>query len=129
MATIIGHFCLCGDFDADEITTMLGITPSSVIRKGEVWEDGGSPATSATWDLHCPDDKTLQEQVEFSLAMLWPREAAIRTLTNRFNADLNITCDYENGAQLLTLKPETLQKLASLNITLNCFYLEDEDAN
>jgi hypothetical protein len=120
MATIIGHFCLCGDFDADEITTMLGITPSSVIRKGEVWEDGGSPATS---------DKTLQEQVEFSLAMLWPREAALRTLTNRFNADLNITCDYENGAQLLTLKPETLQKLASLNITLNCFYLEDEDAN
>jgi hypothetical protein len=129
MTKHIGHFSLWGDFDVDEITTLLKLEPSSVYRKGNVLDGAESPAQIATWDLHCPPEKTMREQVEFLLASLWPRAEVLRTLTARFNADMNVAGTCVNGAQVLSLNSETLQKLVSLNVTLNCFYLEDESEN
>jgi hypothetical protein len=126
MTNTVGHFSLWGDFEVDEITTALGMEPSWAERKGDILEGADSPARVATWDLHCPSDMSINEQIDYLLATLSPSADALQKLAYRFNAALNLTGTCENGAEVLTLKPETLQKLLSLNVTLNCFYGKDE---
>jgi hypothetical protein len=131
MAEHVGHFSLWGDFEAGEITTALDLEPSCVYPKGTMLDGGNFPAKVTTWDLHCPPEKTMYEQVEFLLALLWPRADALKRLTAHFKADMNVSASCEDGNQVLSLTPDLLQRLASLNVTLNCFYNEDasEDGN
>jgi hypothetical protein len=126
MAEHIGHFSLWGNFEAGEITTALDLAPSCVYEKGTVFDGASGPAQVTTWDFYCPSEKTMGEQIDFLLASLWPRADALRNLTARFHADINLAARSEDGSQVLSLNPETLQRLVSLNVTLNCFYNEDE---
>jgi hypothetical protein len=98
-----------------------------VYPKGTLFEGANFPALTTTWDFYCPPDKTMNEQVDFLMTSLWPRAAAVRPLSSRFKAEMNISGSCEDGAQVLNLSPEMLQKLLSLNITLNCFYSKDEE--
>jgi hypothetical protein len=126
MSSTVGHFCLWGDFDADEVVKTLGLMPSSVIRKGDIWEDGGVPSPGASLDFYCPEDTSAQEQIEFLLTLLWPLREPLQKLTTQFVGDMNVCADQP---QLLALAPEASQKLASLNIRLNCFCGLGEDDN
>ena len=127
MSDRIGHFSLWGDFEADGITAALELEPSCVYPKGTPFEGAEFAARSTTWDLYCPADKTMEEQVAFLLNVLWPKAEVLRTLTEQFTADFNLVGD----RGVLTLKPETLHKLATLGVAINCFYGKDdaEDAN
>ena len=126
MSQYIGHFCLWGDFDPDEITKKLGLKPSSVDNKGEMWEGANFPSQVSGWDLHCPPDLTLDEQIEFLLDLLLPRAVVLQLLAAQFTAELNVICT--NG--VLNLKFNTINRLAHLGVGLNCFYEQegDEDA-
>ena len=126
MSNHVGHFSLWGDFELDEITSALGLQPSEVGRKGDVLEGADFPARVATWDLYCPSDTTLNEQVDFLLNLLWPRAEVLRPLAERFNAEMNVVGICGEGAHVLKLNVETLHRLVSLKVTLNCFCLEDE---
>ena len=122
----LSHFSLYGDFETQEITTALLLNPSWTLERGELLEGANSPARVATWDFYGPDEMGLNEQVEFLVTCLWARKEALRKLTARFHADLNLSFARNAGAETFTLKPDTLQKLASLSITLNCFHGMDE---
>jgi hypothetical protein len=126
MEDIIGHFSLWGDLDVDQITASLDLQPSQVFLKGTLIEGASGPATRSTWDFHCPSNLTMQEQVDFLLGFLWPRAERLQPLTAQFYADMNVTAESKDGNQAFTLKPEVMQQLMSLNITLNCFYGKDE---
>jgi hypothetical protein len=127
MAKRIGHFSLWGDFEATEITSALGLEPSCVYPKGTLLDGANFPVQVTTWDFYCPSEKTMNEQVEFLLASLWPRANVLRTLTAQFKAEMNIAGSCEDGSEVLNLDSETLQRLVSLNMTLNCFYFKDEE--
>ncbi len=113
MAEHIGHFSLWGDFEAGEITAALDLEPSCVYPKGSILDGASGPAQVTTWDFYCPPEKTMGEQVEFLLASLWPRADALRTLTTRFKADMNLAASCEDGSQVLSLDSETLRKLVT----------------
>ena len=72
MSQFIGHFSLWGDFQIEEVTAALGLTPSWVHRKGEVLDGANSPADVSTWDINCPAELSMYEQVEFLLRTLSP---------------------------------------------------------
>ncbi len=123
----IGHFSLWGDFEAEEVTEALQITPSSIIAKGETLEGAEGIAQVTTWDLHCPSDISPNEQVEFLLASLTPKAEALRPFAQQFTAEFNIA---DTGG-VLNLPAGIIQALANLNAALNCFCLEDaaQDGN
>jgi hypothetical protein len=130
MSESIGHFSLSGDFKIEEVTAALGLKPSWVHRKGDVLGGADFPAQVSTWDSHCPAKLSMYEQVEFLLRTLSLRTDALQLLTCRFTAAFNITGPGQRGAEVLTLTPELLERIASLNITLNCFIGGDvEDAD
>jgi hypothetical protein len=116
------HFTLFGDFDIHEVTRVLSLTPSFTIEKGELLDMSGEsvPARTATWDLYASDELTMNEQVEFVLSVLWERAEEVRKLADRFSAYLVLVLTDDVGANTLTLRPEALQKLATMNISLDC---------
>ena len=118
---VIGHFSLWGDFDEDEVTSKVGLLPSAVCPKGDT-SLSGSPNLVTTWDIHCPATlKTAEEQIDHLLTLLWPHADVLRELTACFRGELNIV-----GAADLCLRPETMQKLAELHLTLNFFNYKNE---
>jgi hypothetical protein len=127
------HFTLFGDFDIHEVTAVLSLAPSFTIEKGELLDMNGEsvPARTATWDINAPDGLTMNEQVEFVISILWERAEEVRKLADRFSAYLVLVFTDDVGADTLTLKPEALQKLATMNIALDCNSVgnEVEDAN
>ncbi|HZL27600.1 MAG TPA: DUF4279 domain-containing protein [Acidobacteriaceae bacterium] len=127
MAKHVGHFSLWGDFEAAKVTTALDLEPSCVYPKGTVFDGANGPTLVTTWDFYCPPEKTMNEQVTFLLDSLWPRADVLRTLTVEFKAEMNLAGSCEDGSEVLNLDSETLQRLVSLNMTLNCFYFKEEE--
>ncbi len=111
----IGHFSLWGDFDAQEITTRIGLNPSVVYAKGST-DLSDTPAQIATWDLYCPDDLQTSEQIDYLLSVLLPRAEEVRELASRYQGAMNVVGDGSFG-----LQPVTMNSLANLNLTLNYF--------
>jgi hypothetical protein len=122
------HFTLFGDFAIQDVTTALSLEPSSTIEKGELLDLGGEvvPARVATWDLYGPDNLGVQEQLEFLVTTLQQREEAVRKLAEQFSADICVVLTGESGASGLVLKPDALQKLATMKVTLTCDYIGEE---
>ena len=116
----IGHFSLWGDFDTDQVTHELGLTPSAVYRKGET-ALSEQPALISTWDLHCPPELKTEEQIDHLLTLLSPHADALQRLSTRFHADFNVV-----GDQDFALSPTTLHRLADLNVKLNFFHYKDD---
>ncbi len=125
MSDSIGHFSLWGDFEAEEIAAALGLEPSCVYPKGTLFEGADFPAPDTTWDYYCPADLSMEDQIAFVLDLLWPRAAVLQKFSERFKADLNVV----DKRGVMTLKPQTLQKLATLGVSLNCFYGKDDVAD
>jgi hypothetical protein len=127
----IGHFSLWGDFELEEVTSLLGVQPSQVYRKGDDLDGASTPALVSTWDLYCPDESngSAGEQVAALLHILWPKREALRPLSSRFRAALNISVSCENGTDVLSLDHQILSQLVELNLELNCFYNCDEERN
>src|ERR1700761_4037954 len=121
MSKDIGHFSLWGDFEVEEITDLFDMQPSWIMRKGEVLEGASAPAMVSTWDIHCPPDcQSIQEQIKFLLDILWHKADLLRPLGSKFHADLNIVSSYDGSSTVLSIDRDTLQKIAVLNLTLNC---------
>ncbi len=117
----IGHFALWGDFDADAVTSRLGLVPSAVYPKGDT-SLTGSPGLIGTWDLYCPEHlTTANEQVNYLLDLLWPHAAEIAELTARFHGDVNVV-----GGDVFCLEPAEMERLVKLNVTLNVFDPRDD---
>ncbi len=112
---VMGHFSLWGNLDANAVTGRLGLSPSEVYLKGETTLSD-QPALVTTWDLHCAEGLTAEEQIESLLTLLWPHAEDLRKLTERFQGAFNIVGDAD-----LCLEPATMEKLAQLNLTLNFF--------
>ena len=131
MVDYIGHFSLWGDFQVEDITNLLGMQPSQVIRKGDFLEGASSPSTVSTWDLHCPlgAGQSMQEQISGLLNILWPKADVLKSLASQFHAELNVANSHTDGSAVLSLDHELLQKLAALHLKLNCFYIGDEVTN
>lgn len=126
MSNHIGHFSLWGDFQPEKITDLLGLEPSMIMRKGDVLEGASRPATASTWDIHCPSDcENAQQQVNALLNILSPKAELLKPLVSKYHAELNIVSD----SSVVNLDRQTLQKIAALDLSLNCFYLCDEDKN
>jgi Domain of unknown function (DUF4279) len=130
MSKDIGHFSLWGDFEVEEITYLLGMQPSWVMRKGEVLEGASSQGTVSTWDIHCPPDcESMQEQLNSLLDVLSPKADVLKPLASKFHADLNLAGSCDGSSTVFSIDREMLQKIAALNLTLNCFYICDGDTN
>lgn len=130
MSESIGHFSLWGDFQIEEVTAALGLKPSWVHRKGMVLDGADSPAKVSTWNFDCPAGLSMYEQVDFLVRTLLPQSAALQALAHRFVAEFNITGPGQSGSEVVTFKPQLLQQIAGLNITVNCFIGGDvEDAD
>ncbi|MDQ2925683.1 MAG: DUF4279 domain-containing protein [Acidobacteriota bacterium] len=128
MSNVIGHFCLWGDFEVDDVTNLLCIQPSQVFRKGEMLDGASSPAKGSSWDLHCPPEtgQSMEEQIDVLLKILRPKADILRSLGSRFHADLNVV---ESGTSVLSLNRELIRELADLNLAVNCFCESDEVEN
>ncbi len=126
MSEYTGHFSLWGDFEVEAITQLLGMQPSQVFRKGEVLEGASQPAKSSTWDLHCSTDLSATEQVRFLLRLLRPSADVLRRLSERYTAEINVSCE---GESVFSIGAVDVQELANLGVGLNCFLLEDEASN
>jgi len=129
VSTLVGHFSLWGDFDVEEITARMGISPSAVYLKGEVMDGATAPASVSTWDLYCPDKVTgsMQEQIEALLGMLWSKKDVVAEFASTHTAELNVASSCAGGPAVISLSRETLQRLAELNLKVNCFYMCNED--
>jgi hypothetical protein len=129
----LAHFTLWGDFDCQEVTTALSLTPSSTIEKGDRLEVDGESVSArvATWDLYGPDGMTLGEQLDFLATTLWDRADEVEKLTKRFRSGIVLVFTSESGANTVTLEPEMMRKFADMNIALTCDRVgeEAEDAD
>ena len=83
MRGTISHFSLYGDFDLEEITTALGLQPSSVTPKGTLYEGAESPSKVSEWELYCPEELSMSQQLDFLLCALWPRADALQSSTRQ----------------------------------------------
>ncbi len=133
MSSIRDIFLIGATSEAEQISQLLGMEPSWVHRKGEMLEGASAPAKGSTWDLHCRPGTgdSMEEQIRALLDVLTPKAEEMKSLASRFHADLNVAHSCGGGSTVLGLDREVLQRLAALNLNLNCFYIssENEDDN
>ncbi len=118
MRETVGHFSIYGDFKLEEITAALGIQPTGTTPKGTWYEGAEHASRVAEWELHCPEELTMFEQVVFLLDRLEPASTALKVLAERYTADFNISGE---GTEAMCLGKEIVAKLHRLGVNLNCF--------
>lgn len=124
MSETVGHFSIYGDFEAKEITDALGMQPSSVTPKGTLFEGADHPSLVTDWELYCPEDLTMREQIDFLLRVFWPVKDSVRRLADRYTVDFNISGE---GREVMHLNTEALEHLAELKVNLNCFFTSESN--
>ena len=65
------YFTIVGEFDPDAVTTLLGLTPDSVCRIGEIRRNG-RPSKAARWSFgHCDEyDPHVENQMRKTISAL-----------------------------------------------------------
>lgn len=121
MRETIGNFSIYGDLAEAEITAALSLQPSDFTPKGTWYEGADFPSQTAEWELHCPAELTMCEQIDYLLGQLWPQADTLSTLSLLHHADFNISGE---GSEVLELNPKKLKQLAQLNVHLNCFFTD-----
>ena len=120
------------DLDPNEITALLGVSPSSSRRRGEpVSRRENAPlARHGSWHLRaaCNRPGDLDQQVAFLMTAISPDLNAWRGITDRYRADIFCGLFLENDAGGTHLSPETLMLVAERGIQIQFdIYAGDPD--
>lgn len=111
------------DLDSDSVSDLLGASPSSSARKGEVWvSKRGIEHTARTgrWLLQvvCRQPGDLDSQLVELLSQLTSDAAVWRSLAARFKADIFCGLFMEESNEGLELRPETLKMIGSRGLSV-----------
>jgi Domain of unknown function (DUF4279) len=110
------------DLDPDEITQLLGATPTAAVRRGDLrhWSTGSCIERQGSWRLTAGGRSTTD--IEAQSVSLFERLTADlsvwRSLTARFEADLFCGVFHAYQAHCLEFSPRFHRLLADRNITL-----------
>lgn len=112
------------DLDPDEITRLLGASPTVGVRKGGIWhtESGAEKiARSGSWRLKVEDCSPgdLDAQIAKLLAPLTSDLAVWKELTCRFKADVFCGLFLQESNEGISLTPESLAALGSRGLLLD----------
>jgi hypothetical protein len=126
----IGHFELSGDFNPDDITRLLGIEPSWIHHKGELWSaDAHGPSKVSVWVLYCLPDAggEVMDQIVSLLSILRPKHDVVKKLCTDFFGSFNLYAYLDGGSMGFSLDQGDLRELHSLGISLECEYIYARD--
>jgi len=130
MPKYIGHFELSGDFEPDEITRLLAIEPSWVLRKGVDWVGGAKgPTKVSMWVLHCMADAAgdVNDQIISLLTDLWPKRDQVAELSLRYRGTFHVYAYMDSNYIGFWLDRAELQKLVALGVELEGHYIYARD--
>jgi hypothetical protein len=126
MARDFGYFRLSGDFDPDDISKQLGLSPTWVQRIGDPGPpDAIGPSKGAEWCLACVDDEygDVSDQILVLVSQLSSKAAVVAELSTKFDGTFNLVA-YLNGTYPgFFLMASIVRDLASLNVDLDCKYI------
>lgn len=115
------RFRLRGSFDPDDITEVIGISPSRTWREGEArtpllrWKKSG-------WSLVFGPERSvdLEAQIKRMLDTVEPIQERLRSARDRYNAEADVFCsaDIDDRTPAILLGAETLSRLARLGVEL-----------
>jgi len=116
------------DGDPDEITRAVGLEPTKIVIKGEVWRtdpNGVWPPQlheESCWirQLDIPASKDADEHIELALQQLEPYAKGISEMTGRYNGELSVYGFAHYASRIrLDVQREWVKALAELNINLD----------
>jgi hypothetical protein len=127
------------DLDPAYVTTQLGMPATSSQKRGETGTNSlglKRTAKSGGWFLSSEhvESKDLRHHLDWLLAQLSPRSAALRSLQATEGITMNVTCIWWSAAGDggPSLWPEQMSELASLNLecAFECaFYGTNENSS
>jgi hypothetical protein len=106
----------------EDITAMVGRTPTRSWRKGEPGERNPSRPDSG-WCLHGPlpiSNLRIDEHVEALLPILEERSSAIRQLGQRFDTYLVCVGNYSKSSPGFFLSSAIVERIGALGLSLDC---------
>jgi hypothetical protein len=106
---------------AEDISSQLGLSPTSVTRLGEI-SPYGRPARFSAWELASPLPRgqgLLQDYLESLLTLLEPHAAAVRDVSSQFSAGINCVGYYYGSNPGLHLSAGLLTRLANLQLDVD----------
>jgi hypothetical protein len=106
---------------AEEVSTLLGLAPTTVRRLGET-SPHGRPVKFAAWEFASPlprGQALLQDYLESLLVVLEPRIEAVRKLRAEFPAGINCVGYYYGSNPGLHLSASLLNRLAKLQLDVD----------
>ena len=124
MPETYGYFYIeCGDADPDTISTMLGIAPSEVYRKGDPHRRFKDRyRTCGGWKLLSPlarDRYFLHEHLEALADILLPAAEKIRSMPEAFVRGINCVGYYTRENPGFHLSRELQRKLSQLDLEID----------
>jgi len=124
------YFCIrATDLPLEEISELMGVTPSESWRRGDAGRWNPSRPDSG-WCLHSPLPRTelsLHRHVCAVLELLEPRRAVVQKLSGRFAAWLVCVGYYTHSAPGLGLTATEVRGLADLGLGLDCDLYPGQD--
>ena len=110
------------DGSPDQISAELGIDPDQHWIKGEPINDKGGIQTHSRWAITRPIgiEDSLQNQLGALLDLLEKRADSVRSVADNYEAGICVYGHIQESTYPETyLKPETLARLAGLNLSLD----------
>ena len=130
MARDFGYFSLSGDFDPDDISKKLGLSPTWVQRIGDPGPpDAIGPRSGAEWCLACTDDEygDIADQIIMLVTTLKSKAATVAELSPKFDGRFNLVAYLNGNYPGFFLMASIVRDLASLNVDLDCKYIYASD--
>ncbi len=122
------------DLDPDEVTQVLGITPTGSYRKGDVYRGKRTDITRSTGSWRYSIKKragvSLEEQINHLLDQLPSDLEVWGRLTEKFKADLFCGLWLKQWNRGLELTPKTLQRMGEkgLILSLDIYAIHDDES-
>lgn len=122
MGSIYVRYLLLGDFDPNEVTARVGVTPTLSLREGE-WTSPRKVARSnqGIWEVESarePEDGSLLPLVEWILFQLQPGWTVLAELGRTYEAYLECVLHIEEFSPDVEFPPRVLEQITELNATL-----------
>ena len=125
MAIEFGYFSLLGDFEPDDISRQLGLSPTWFDRKGDISPVSGRPMQAAKWCLACTDDEygDVADQIIMLVTKLKSKAATVAELSTKFSGTFKLVAYLNGNYPGFFLMARIVRDLASLDVDIDCKYI------